>query len=61
MWKDIKVFKILKLSNSAIMKTWCDRGANEARKHYIILDAEVYPAEWWDVFTTEPKTKKITG
>ncbi len=40
------------------MNTWRDREANEARKHYITLDAEVYPAEWWDVFTTEPKTQK---
>jgi hypothetical protein len=61
MWKYMKDFKILKLSKSVIMNTWCDREANEARKHYITLDAEVYSAEWWDVFTTEPKTQKITG
>ncbi len=52
----------MKLSNSAIMNTWCDQVTNETRKQHITVpDAKVDPSERWALFTTEPITQKITG
>jgi hypothetical protein len=47
-WESIEVLQNLNLSNMAIMNTWYDRKANEARTAYITHeDANVYPNEKW--------------
>lgn len=61
-WETIEDLQNLNLSNMAIMNTWCDRKANEARAAHITHeDADVYPNERWALYTTAPTLKKITG
>jgi hypothetical protein len=61
-WNDIQELKDMKLSNTAILNTWCDKMANEARRTHIAQpDADIYPCKKWALFTCYPTLQKITG
>jgi hypothetical protein len=52
----------MKLSNTAIMNSWCDKIANDTQKtHVSHSDADIYPHEKWALFLTAPTLQKITG
>jgi hypothetical protein len=52
----------MKLSDLAIMNTWCEKVANATRKTYITHpDSSIHPNRKWALFSTTPILQKITG
>jgi hypothetical protein len=61
-WDTLEELHDLKLGKTAPFNAWCNRNASVAQQScHSNPETDIFPAEKWAVFLTNPVTRKVTG